>query len=64
MNAKNLIKGNIYTYTAGDESAKVMYTGMDGKRYGFRAYDEHTAKYNGSYNTLNVLDVLVLIKKN
>lgn len=62
MDAKNLTTGNIYTYTGGDETVKVMYTGKDSDRYGFRSYNEETAQYNGFYNTLNVLDVLILIK--
>mgnify|MGYP006947809549 CR=1 FL=1 len=64
MDARNLKEGCVYNYTGGDESAKVMYTGIYGTRYGFRAYNEDTGKYDGHYNTLNVLSVLVLIKKN
>lgn len=64
MDARNLKEGSIYTYTGGSESVKVMYTGIDGCKYGFRAYNEESGKFDGYYNTLNVLCVLELIKKN
>jgi len=68
MKTAKLKIGFVYNYTSPVERVQVKYTGWShcpsvGWGYGFKAYNEETGKFDGSFTTLSRMSVENLINE-